>query len=513
MHLMSFYATPYNSRHRNESNQKRLPLVRGLWFGVGLLCGVAGMYVAMTEAPSSETEIVSLSPQPLVSDPAAEMLVSEVMNPTPEQEIRSLLLPQATQEAELTNTLDTALSDNVHARAKDTWPKTVKVTVDSGDTLIDMLMHQGIDSVAAHRLAKQVNKTYNLRRLRPGHSLTLTLKQDATRSVAAEDGVAPTILEHMTMHVSKLETVEVQAKGDDAYSITKAKKKLVTEAARVKGVITSSLYLTAARQGMPDGTIAKIIKNFSYDVDFQRDVKSGDVIDVMYETQKTEDGEFVSGGNILYAKLKSKGRTYTQYQYTNHLGLPAYYNEKGESIVKRLLKTPIDGARVSSRYGMRRHPVMGYNKMHKGVDFAATTGTPIYAAGDGIVTFAGRKGGYGKFVLLKHNLTYSTAYAHASRIHPRIKAGTRVKQGQIIAYVGTTGRSTGPHLHYEIRKHGHQVNPLHVKFTGGNKLTGKQLASFKEHVKSIDQKLVAMQTNEMIDPEVLAKADTSAAQE
>jgi murein DD-endopeptidase MepM/ murein hydrolase activator NlpD len=350
-----------------------------------------------------------------------------------------------------------------------------------------------------------VNAVYNLRRLRPGHNLIITLVEDTTRTADAE--LIPTKLQSMEMFVSELETLSVQSKGGDAYSIKLLKKKLLTEPVRAKSIIVGSFYQTVASHGLPKSSIHELIKNFSYEIDFQRDIRAGDVVDVMYETKKTQEGKVVSTGDVLYAMLKSKGKTFTHYRYADNFGVARFFNEKGESIIKRLLKTPIDGARISSRFGMRRHPILGYSKMHQGVDFAASTGTPIYAAGDGVVHFAGYAGGYGKLVEIKHNGTYSTAYAHASRIHPSIRKGMRVRQGQVIAYVGSTGNSTGPHLHYEIRRYGRQVNPLHVQFASTTeKLQGRQLIAFKEHVRKVHQQLAQLKTDSADQEEVaLAK--------
>ena len=190
------------------------------------------------------------------------------------------------------------------------------------------------------------------------------------------------------------------------------------------------------------------------------------------------DGKVLRPGNILYAAMTLGGTKTALYRYADD-GFVDYFDSAGRSARKALLRTPIDGARLSSSFGMRKHPVMGYSRMHKGIDFAAGKGTPIYAAGDGIVERASRFGNFGNYIRLRHNSDYATAYGHLSRYAKGIHPGKRVKQGQVIGYVGSTGRSTGPHLHYEVLYNGKQVNPLSVKLPTGTKLAGKALAGFK----------------------------------
>jgi len=255
------------------------------------------------------------------------------------------------------------------------------------------------------------------------------------------------------------------------------------------GIIRSSLYQTATKAGLPPRMIAEIISALSYDVDLQRDIHNGNVLDVVFERMHTDKDVTTSFGSIYYISLVLDDRQIVLYHHTTKDGFSGYYTSKGESVKKALLRTPINGAHITSGFGMRMHPLLGYSKFHKGIDFGAVMGTPIYAAGDGIVEEAGRKGGYGNYVRLRHTSNYATAYAHASRIAKGVKVGAKVKQGQVIAYVGSTGSSTGPHLHYEILANGTQVNPAGVKFRTGNTLQGKELALFKSNVKKIDTAL------------------------
>ena len=233
--------------------------------------------------------------------------------------------------------------------------------------------------------------------------------------------------------------------------------------------------------------MSEVIKAFSYDVDVQRDIQPGDLYGVVYERFEDEDGNLARTGDVLFASMTLSGKAIGIYRYTDRDGFTDYYDQDGHSLRKALLKTPIDGARISSGFGMRKHPILGYSKMHKGIDFAAPSGTPIYAAGNGTIVKIGRNGGYGNYVKIKHANGYATAYAHLSKFAKGLKNGSKVKQGDVIAYVGSTGRATGPHLHYEVMVSGSQVNPKDVKLPTGTTLTGKELALFETRRNEIDK--------------------------
>jgi murein DD-endopeptidase MepM/ murein hydrolase activator NlpD len=226
-------------------------------------------------------------------------------------------------------------------------------------------------------------------------------------------------------------------------------------------------------------------------VDFQREVKAGDKFDLLYTTYVDETGAAIKGGDIQYAELTLRRAKKPLYRFATADGVTDYYTPKGWSGKRQLMRTPVDGARLSSKFGMRRHPVLGYTKMHKGVDFAAPKGTPVMASGNGVVKMARWHGGYGNFIELVHTNSYSTGYGHLSRIARGIRPGVRVRQGQVIAYVGSTGRSTGPHLHYEVMLKSKQINPMGVKLPTGRELTGKDLLAFQANVGRIQTALTA----------------------
>ena len=232
-----------------------------------------------------------------------------------------------------------------------------------------------------------------------------------------------------------------------------------------------------------------MVRLFSYSIDFQRDIRRENLFTVYYEFLLNYKGEEIMPGNIIYANANLDNNNLEIFRYESLKGDHKYFNSEGESIRKTLMKTPIDGARLSSRFGKRRHPVLGFTKMHKGVDFAAKKGTPIYAAGDGVIERANVYGGYGKYIRIRHNSQYKTAYAHLYKFAKNIKKGKSVKQGQIIGYVGSTGRSTGPHLHYEILFNNKQINPQKLKLPEGRKLKGEELEEFIKIKENILKKI------------------------
>jgi len=247
----------------------------------------------------------------------------------------------------------------------------------------------------------------------------------------------------------------------------------------VSGEITTSLYEAMKKAGLSELIITEIIRIYSFDVDFQRDIYEGDYFEALFTRRKNDQGKTVQIDDPEYLVLSSRGTPLVYYLYLND-EFSEYFDENGKGMTKSLMKTPINGARLSSNYGMRKHPILGYNKMHKGVDFAAPTGTPIFAAGNGVVEFAGKNGSYGNYIRIRHDSTYKTAYAHLNGFKKGVYGGVRVKQGDVIGFVGSTGRSTGPHLHYEIIVNGKQVNPSTLKLPSGRKLNDQQLEEFKK---------------------------------
>ena len=268
-------------------------------------------------------------------------------------------------------------------------------------------------------------------------------------------------------------------------------KKLYSRFRRAGATIDSSLYLAAMQAGIPASIVVELIHMFSYDVDFQRDVHPGDAFEVVFNHFYTADGEPTKTGDILSATMTLDGKKQTLYRFNAADG-PEYFDSNGNSAKSMLMKTPVNGTRISSGFGLRRHPILGYNRMHKGIDFAVPIGTPVMAAGSGVVTYAGRSGGYGNLVVISHAKGYSTAYGHLLRFGRNIKKGARVTQGQLVAYSGNTGDSTGPHLHYEIRIKNVQVNPARIKIATGRKLEGQEMRSFATERSRIDRLMASL---------------------
>jgi murein DD-endopeptidase MepM/ murein hydrolase activator NlpD len=369
-------------------------------------------------------------------------------------------------------------------------PIEMTITVSSGDTLAKLLGEQDIPRSEAHAAIESLREVFDPRGIRPGHELTLVLKPQ-TEAEPEGEGDAETDTSLVDLVGLRFEpsvgtVISLEREEDGVYKADSHDATLVRQVIRHDGVIQSSLFEAGLEAGASQKALAELIRIFSFDVDFQRDIRKDDSFQMYYEMYYTEDGRLARTGDIIYASMTLSGSQYSLYRFEDTDGEVDYYNEKGQGVRKALLRTPINGARLSSGFGMRHHPVLGYSKMHKGVDFAAPPGTPIYAAGDGIVEKAGPFSSYGNYVRIRHNSEFKTAYAHMQGFAKGITAGTRVKQGQVIGYVGTTGRSTGPHLHYEMLRADAQVNPLQVRFPSGKTLEGKELALFKQEREQID---------------------------
>ena len=365
-----------------------------------------------------------------------------------------------------------------------------KFKVRKGDTLATVLGRAGVSRGDAHAAMKAFAKKHDPRYIRVGQELKIRYKvaakdvlSDGT-DLGAFDGF------HYTPAFDK--EVRVTRGRVESFDASVVDRPVTRHVSRLEGIIQSSLYIAGKKAGPPSATLAELIRAYSWDVDFQRGIRKGDKFEVMFSFVRNDEGKIVRSDEILFATLTLQGQRRAIYRYEDGQGGFEYFDEKGNSAQKALMRTPIDGGRLSSGFGRRRHPILGYTKMHRGVDFAAPRGTPIYAAGNGIVEMAQRNGGYGKFVRIRHNGTYKTAYAHMSRYGRGIRKGKRVRQGQIIGYVGTTGRSTGNHLHYEILRNGRQLNPMRIKMPSGRKLNDKELTRYRALQKALDIRYVSL---------------------
>lgn len=339
-----------------------------------------------------------------------------------------------------------------------------------GETMTSRLIMAGVTRTEALRAMDALRVHVNPSKIRSGQSLVVLF----TRGT---DGEKFTGFEIRTQP-EKLVTIA----RTDTNSFRAQLKDVQAERQRfaMRGVVDGSLYESGIKEGIPASILSTLIKTYSYSIDFQRDVKNGDRFEVLYEQPVDEAGAPAGTPVMIYAALQVAGRILPVYRVAMPGGVYEYYDAKGESVRKGLLRTPVEGARLTSGFGMRRHPLLGFSRMHKGIDFGAATGTPIYAAGSGVVEDAGPKNGYGRYVRIRHNNKISTAYAHMSQIGRGIVRGTRVAQGQVIGYVGSSGMSTGPHLHYEVLVDNQQVNPLTVAINTNVALAGRQLTAFQD---------------------------------
>ncbi|WP_417433151.1 M23 family metallopeptidase [Kiloniella sp.] len=379
------------------------------------------------------------------------------------------------------------------------------VTVSHGDTLMSLLVAAGATRSEAHGAITALTDVYSPRKIRPGLDIALTFAPPSAPIVEVKErDVGPLRAMQFQPSVERIVKVSTPEGEESKYIAEEIQRPLTMKMARSTNEITSSLYLAATNVSVPNDIMIKMIRAYSFDVDFQREIQKGDSFEVVYEAYYDEDGNLARTGEMLYGNLNLSGDDIQLYRFTPSSGFTDYFNEKGQSAKKALMRTPVDGARLSSRFGKRKHPVLGYTKMHKGVDFAAPRGTPIYAAGDGVILRANRFSSYGNYVKIRHHSGYETAYAHLKGFAKGIRKSKRVRQGQVIGYVGTTGRSTGPHLHYEVLFNGRQVNPLGVKLPAGEKLKKADLRNFKSEKAKIDGLI-----EDLKQPATIAKLSTN----
>lgn len=362
-------------------------------------------------------------------------------------------------------------------------PQEVRIKINKGENFVDALKRAGVSGADANTAAYAFGEHQDLRRLRPGQELAMTLAwpNQTLFQLASQKDAPEARLMNLEFRADPENRIVVQRELSGGMVAEKHIIPLTTRVMSIAGQINGSLYMSAKSVGAPDEVIANLADAFAYDVDFQREIFGGDEFEAIFEVRYDDMGRLVSAGDILFARLKWRGRSREKgyYRFADDDERGDFYDATGQSAKRLLMKTPIDGARLSSGFGSRKHPILGYRRAHKGVDFAAPRGTPIKAAGDGTVLRANRYGSFGNYVKIRHANGYETAYAHLNGFARGMRAGKRVRQGDIIAYVGTTGRSTGPHLHYEVHHNGSAVNPQRLKIATGKQLTGAALTRFK----------------------------------
>ncbi|WP_321835559.1 peptidoglycan DD-metalloendopeptidase family protein [Pseudomonas kulmbachensis] len=407
--------------------------------------GIAALLsLALLVFPSSEVEAKRTTLNLELETPAEQL--------TQDQDAAELV--QATNEASPPPFAQIEQQDSAPVEtAKIEPPKAPshrEVIVSKGDTLSTLFQKVGLPATSVHEVLASDKQAKQFSQLKHGQKLEFEMSPDGQQ------------LNKLHSQVSDLETITLNrsAKG---YTFRRVTTQPTMRSAYVHGVISSSLSVSGQRAGLPHSMTMDMAKVFGYDIDFAQDIRPGDQFEVVYE-QKVVNGKAVGTGNILSARFTNRGKTFTAVRYTSKQGITNYYTADGNSMRKAFIRTPVDFARISSRFSSgRKHPILNKIRAHKGVDYAAPRGTPIKATGDGKVLLAGRRGGYGNTVIIQHGNTYRTLYGHMQGFAKGVKTGGSVKQGQVIGYIGTTGLSTGPHLHYEFQVNGVHVDPLGQK--------------------------------------------------
>ena len=372
------------------------------------------------------------------------------------------------------------------------------VFVAIGETLSSILQKIDVSESESKMVISSLKGIYDPRKLKSGQKIIFRFRHTGNPK-------KPLDLQKIAWPIDNLQNVIISRRENNSFfsQISKIEKAALKEELVVKsGLIKSSLYNSATKRGVPVMALYEMVDAFAYDVDFQRDIKRNDKFEIFYKASVNSEGKLLKT-EVLYGSLSLSGNVMQIYRYENGDDIPSFYDRNGESVQRALMKTPINGARLSSHFGMRKHPILGYSKMHRGVDFAASRGTAIKAAGSGVIVAIGKNGSYGNYIEIKHNSVYKTAYAHLSKFAKGLTKNRKVHQAQTIGYVGSTGRSTGPHLHFEILKFGKRVNPMNVNLPTGKKLKKEELADFRTKVIEIEEKLASLNA----EPELAKKSN------
>lgn len=361
-------------------------------------------------------------------------------------------------------------TENSFKNVKKPKSKETIIIVKKDQTFSSILDNFNFDNKKKFAIINAINAIYDLRELKVNQKIIFLIDKNEN-------------VEKIIIELNFNTNLEADLRSD--IKIVKKELETFSEINSQEYVISNSLYADGINNNIPNQILIKLIQLFSFDLDFQRDIQKDTKVSISYEKIFVKNKSDYALGDIEYAKIIIKNNTLEYFKFLTDDGFIDYFNRQGKNVKKSILKTPIDGARISSSFGMRKHPISGFNKMHKGVDFAAPIGTPVYAGGNGVIEMVGVNGGYGKYIRIRHNNEYKTAYAHLNSYRKGISKGVRVNQGEVIGYVGSTGRSTGPHLHYEIIYQNKKVNPLKLKLPSGKILKGDELARFEKNYKMI----------------------------
>ena len=352
----------------------------------------------------------------------------------------------------------------------------VELKVRNGDSIQRILYDQKISPSDVNNVINALRREYNIGTLRNDQKVYLIIKREKNGNFVSR----------LTVNIDNITSVHVFLNKDNVYETKRVTKILTKKNHLVETTIDRGIYRTAKQSGIENSIVAQFARLYGFEVDFQRDLKKNDKIKIFYERYLDDDGVPQRTGNIIYSEITNVERNIILYRYEYPNGSIAYFTPEGKSIEKSLMRTPINGAKLSSRYGFRIHPILGYNQMHQGTDFAAPIGTPVMASGAGTVEYSGWKGGYGKFISIRHSPVYQTNYAHLQDYVKGMRRGTKVQQGQVIGYLGSTGSSTGPHLHYEVVVNGKKENSQTLKLPSAAPLEGNNKNFFEIQKRNID---------------------------
>ena len=352
----------------------------------------------------------------------------------------------------------------------------VELKVRNGDSIQRILYDQKISPSDVNNVINALRREYNIGTLRNDQKVYLIIKREKNGNFVSR----------LTVNIDNITSVHVFLNKDNVYETKRVTKILTKKNHLVETTIDRGIYRTAKQSGIENSIVAQFARLYGFEVDFQRDLKKNDKIKIFYERYLDDDGVPQRTGNIIYSEITNVERNIILYRYEYPNGSIAYFTPEGKSIEKSLMRTPINGAKLSSRYGFRIHPILGYNQMHQGTDFAAPIGTPVMASGAGTVEYSGWKGGYGKFISIRHSPVYQTNYAHLQDYAKGMRRGAKVQQGQVIGYLGSTGSSTGPHLHYEVVVNGKKENSQTLKLPSAAPLEGNNKNLFEIQKRNID---------------------------
>jgi murein DD-endopeptidase MepM/ murein hydrolase activator NlpD len=352
----------------------------------------------------------------------------------------------------------------------------VELKARNGDSIQRILNDQKISPSEVNNVLSALRKEYNVGTLRNDQKVYVVVKREKNGNFVSR----------LTVNIDNITTVHVFLNKDNIYETKRVTKILTKKNHLIETTIDRGIYRTAKQSGIENSVVAQFARLYGFEVDFQRDLKKNDKIKIFYERYLDDDGVSQRTGNIIYSEISNVEKNIILYRYEYPNGAIAYFTPEGKSIEKSLMRTPINGAKLSSRYGFRIHPIIGYNQMHQGTDFAAPIGTPVMASGAGTVEYSGWKGGYGKFISIRHSPVYQTNYAHLQDYAKGMRRGTKVQQGQVIGYLGSTGSSTGPHLHYEVVVNGRKENSQTLKLPSAAPLEGNNKNFFEIQKRNID---------------------------